>query len=138
MRCSVQGCHQPARFGLGTKGFDYPMCEMHFKTLLEEGASFFEEPAPEIAREDLTGDVVIEITASEEKPNDEAAEALDEVVATEEDTPVEEVAVAEPEEPVKEGYFECKYCGEKFPKSQMDAVHFAAHVRKCKKEHTAE
>lgn len=102
MRCEVQGCHEYAAYGLGPKGIDYPMCEAHFRELVEEGMEVLGINKPEPK--------VIEVPA--EKPKEEAE--------------------------AKEEYYTCKYCGEKFSKSEMTPQQFMAHSRKCKKEHEAQ
>ena len=52
MRCSYQSCRNLAAYGLGSKGIDYPLCEEHFKNLIEDGYNILNpvtEPVEEVA-----------------------------------------------------------------------------------------
>lgn len=49
--------------------------------------------------------------------------------------PAVETVPEEPKPAAEEEYYVCKYCGEKFPKSEMTKAQFAQHSKKCKKEH---
>lgn len=113
MRCEVQSCKNEALYGLGVKGIDYPLCEMHLKELVDDGVKIF-YPVQEKAT-----DAEVEMAAAE--PVQSVQEATN-----------EEEQVNTPNE-----YYECKYCGEKFLKSEITAGQFGGHVRRCKKEHEA-
>ena len=124
LRCSVQGCRERSTYAFGLRGNDYPVCDKHFRELIEEGAEILglKEKSP----------------ANVAEPPQEPAEnaAPEEPVKAE-----DEAAAVEPvkdKEPVIEApaeFFTCKWCGEKFDKSTMTTNEFASHSRACKKEH---
>lgn len=120
-RCEVQGCHKTAVVGFGPKGIDYLLCKDHFQALKDEVMHIdFDKPT----RKSLIEKDVVYI----ETPKDSVAPTV-EVIA-----PAEEGVKPNFEEG-GEGFFECKYCGKKFPKAEMTVSQFATHARKCKKEH---
>lgn len=110
MRCSVQSCKVHASYGLGIKGIDYPMCEKHFVQLIQEGMELLDIKPKK------------EEKAKVEKPVEEVKEVKEEVT---------EVKV----EAQVDGFFECKYCHEKFSKKEMTGAQFAQHSKSCKKAH---
>ena len=124
LRCSVQGCRERSKYAFGLRGNDYPVCEMHFEQLINEGAEILgklEKPSVKDAEPSVT---VIE----------EAPAVVEEAVPEE---PAKEPEAVEPKEEITDPaeFFTCKWCGEKFDKSIMTTNEFASHSRSCKKEH---
>ena len=109
-RCDVPGCRNMAEHQIGTRP-NRPMillCGDHAMDLYSAMSSGM-------------------MKLIKEKKKEEKAEQPAEVQIKEE---------PKAEAPKKdEEFYICKYCGEKFPKSEMTKQEFMAHCRACKKEH---
>lgn len=107
-RCDVPGCRNMAEYQVGTRA-NRPMfilCGDHAMDLYGAISSGM-------------------MKVIKEKKKEEKAEA-----------PVEVKEEPKAETPKnEEEFYTCKYCGQKFPKSEMTKQEFMAHCRACKKEH---
>jgi len=115
MRCEVQGCRARASYGFGKKGNDYPMCEEHFKQLVAEGM-------------EMLG--LTDTPKDEKDASTEPKQVQKPIVESGGDVPEEPETKTDAEKNPE--YNTCKYCGEKFLKSDFGG--YMKHLKKCKKE----